>query len=62
MRKAWLADGRGVGERDYAPGYARLLARGLDPSDPASAEGAALIEAATMLRALIEFDDAGDAA
>jgi exodeoxyribonuclease V gamma subunit len=62
MRKAWLADGRSVGERDYAPGYARLLARGLDPSDPASAEGAALVEAATMLRALIEFDDTGDAA
>jgi exodeoxyribonuclease V gamma subunit len=38
-RLAWEGDGHNqVGERDYAPGYAALLARGLDLFDPAGSE------------------------
>jgi exodeoxyribonuclease V gamma subunit len=59
-REAWRGGGRGAdgepraGERDYAPGYARLLARGTDPSvDPALATEAA------ALRALLDLDRCG---
>ena len=49
LQKAWSAwEGNGynqIGERDYAPGYAALLTRGLDLFDPASSEHHAFVVA-----------------
>lgn len=61
MRKAWAPGDFGTGERDYAPGYAQLLARGADLVEPDSADANALIAHATELIDLIEFDIAGGA-
>jgi exodeoxyribonuclease V gamma subunit len=45
-RSAWEGDDyHQVGERDYAPGYAALLTRGLDLFDPASDEHRAFVVA-----------------
>jgi len=45
-RSAWEGDGYNqAGERDYAPGYAALLTRGLDLFDPASSEHRAFVAA-----------------
>lgn len=54
---AWAGgddDRHGGGERDYAPGHARLIARGLDPAhDPR------LVAEAERLRALLDLDTLG---
>ena len=49
-RSAWEGDDyHQVGERDYAPGYAALLTRGLDLFDPASDEHRAFVAATKMV-------------
>lgn len=57
MHSAWTSSSHRTGERDYAPGYAQWLARGIDPVDPHGAEAQSLIATATMLRDLIGFAD-----
>ena len=56
MQKAWASGQYHIGERDYAPGYAALLARGVDPADPESLEAQALAAHANGLRDLLDFD------
>ena len=56
MHKAWASDAFHAGERDYAPGYAALLARGVDPADPECPEAQALAAHANGLRDLLDFD------
>lgn len=52
--REWIGGEHHVGERDYAPGYARLLAGERDFSD--GADRVELSRHAAHLRALIEFD------
>ena len=52
---AWAGDGFGqVGERDYAPGYAALLSRGLDLFDPSSAAHRAFVAATGRVCAVLD--------
>lgn len=62
VRGKWVSDfGRGVGERDYAPGYAQLLEGDLvfgDPdTDPDSRALHALLQDAQAIHALIMLGD-----
>ncbi len=56
---AWASTQGGIGERDYAPGYARLLAGDIDFSDDSS-EHTELITTARQLNAWIDLDSAPD--
>ena len=56
MRAAWQSGYAHTGERDYAPGYAAWLARGVDLSDPDAAEARTLIDAAMALQRLLDLD------
>ncbi|HEU4664101.1 MAG TPA: hypothetical protein VFS55_08735 [Dokdonella sp.] len=54
-RKAWLGDeNEHKGERDYAPGHARLLARDLDMFDDASPAHAAFAAAVTAVADVLD--------
>ncbi|HEY6940328.1 MAG TPA: exodeoxyribonuclease V subunit gamma, partial [Dokdonella sp.] len=54
-RKAWLGDERDhKGERDYAPGHARLLARDLDLFDEASPAHAAFAAAVAVVADVLD--------
>ncbi|HEX5755458.1 MAG TPA: hypothetical protein VFY12_03795, partial [Arenimonas sp.] len=55
-RSAWRGQAGSRGERDYAPGYARLLGRGLALDDLASTDWLRLQAGAAELRALLHFD------
>ena len=56
--REWVGSDHHVGERDYAPGYARLLAGERDFSD--AGDHAELARHAAHLRALIELDLAAE--
>ncbi|MBI2398713.1 MAG: exodeoxyribonuclease V subunit gamma [Xanthomonadales bacterium] len=56
MHEAWASDRYHIGERDYAPGYAALLARGVDPADTDRPEARALLAHARWLRELLDLD------
>jgi exodeoxyribonuclease V gamma subunit len=61
VRGKWVSEsGQGVGERDYAPGYAQLLEGDLifgDPdTDPDSRALHALLQDAQQINALIQLD------
>jgi len=51
---AWEGDGQHPGERDYAPGYAALLSRGLDLFDPDSPAHQAFISATRLVCDVID--------
>jgi len=51
---AWEGDGHHPGERDYAPGYAALLSRGLDLFDPASPAHQAFVAATELVCGVID--------
>jgi exodeoxyribonuclease V gamma subunit len=54
-RVAWEGDGHNqVGERDYAPGYAALLTRGLDLFDPAGPDHAAFVNATRLVCGVLD--------
>ncbi|MEO8748253.1 MAG: exodeoxyribonuclease V subunit gamma, partial [Rhodanobacter sp.] len=48
-RSAWEGGYNQTGERDYAPGYAALLTRGLDLFDPAGSEHRAFVAATEIV-------------
>jgi len=56
MRAAWQSGYAHTGERDYAPGYAAWLARGVDLTDPDAADARTLIDAAMALQRLLDLD------
>jgi exodeoxyribonuclease V gamma subunit len=52
---AWEGDGHNqVGERDYAPGYAALLTRGLDLFDPAGPDQTAFVSATELVCGVLD--------
>ncbi len=51
---AWEGDGFNGGERDYAPGYAALLSRGLDLFDPASSAHHAFVAATELVCGVLD--------
>jgi len=60
---AWAGQGdHSTGERDYAPGYARLLATGRAPDDPDTPEFARLCALALQIGALIGAQQTADSA
>jgi len=60
-RQTWQGDAfNSIGERDYGPGYAALLTRGIDLLDPAGAAYAQFIAAARQVMAILDPAAAGD--
>lgn len=57
-QRRWHGDGSGWqrGERDYAPGYAGLFARGASPVDPGSALHADFVAAVAAICAVLDPD------
>ena len=53
-RTAWEGSGPGQGERDYAPGYARLATRGLDLFDVRDAAHAAFADAVALVAGVLD--------
>lgn len=60
--QAWQGGGYVTGERDYAPGYARLLARGRDRFEDGHADGLALQRSTLELQRLLSLDEGGEVA